>query len=297
MRCLMGSAGKERGEQREDIDDTFPHCWPSPQRVTHPETREGKMHHHHLFIRHRSVRWLTRSHPAEDSGGPDSQAFPEEASPSRTRDLQTHVQLPESMVSPLALCFSDLPLSAWIQEWGTPNSSPGSAYNAQPKEFREGPLLKPLRDHHSETPTHDTDTQAFWEQTWASMTNGFWKGEGYTRPALKEGPQCYKLLWGWWFKMLIGHGLMATRVGWLTLCLCVPYMVLWIVGRLPMQGTWDWSLVWEDSTRCREAEPQLLKPAPSRASMLQLLKPTCLEPLLCNERATAMRSPLTTTGE
>lgn len=26
MRCLTPSAGKERGEQREEVDDTFPHC-------------------------------------------------------------------------------------------------------------------------------------------------------------------------------------------------------------------------------------------------------------------------------
>ena len=64
-----------------------------------------------------------------------------------------------------------------------------------------------------------------------------------------------------------------------------------------MQGTQDRSLVWEDSTCCREAEAQLLKPAPPRASVLQLPKPSYLGPLLCNQRATTMRSPLTTTGE
>ena len=57
----------------------------------------------------------------------------------------------------------------------------------------------------------------------------------------------------------------------------------WLRIRLPMQGTWVWSLLREDPT-CHGATkpvrhnywagtPQLLKPMHSRASLLQLLRP------------------------
>ena len=74
-----------------------------------------------------------------------------------------------------------------------------------------------------------------------------------------------------------------------------------------MQGTWVRALVREDPTRHRATKPmlhnywacaleptshnywahapQLLKPMCSRACMLQLLKPVCLEPMLWNKRS------------
>ena len=55
----------------------------------------------------------------------------------------------------------------------------------------------------------------------------------------------------------------------------------WLRIRLPMQGTWVWSLVREDPT-CSEAT----KPVCHKywACMLQLLKPARLEPVLRNKR-------------
>ena len=109
-----------------------------------------------------------RSHPAKDSGGPDSQAFPEEASPSGTRELQTLVQPPESTISLLALCSQIFPFLPKSRNGEHPMSLPAQAQlatHSQRNSEKNGLLLKPLRDHHSETPTHDMHTQAFWEQT------------------------------------------------------------------------------------------------------------------------------------
>ena len=59
-------------------------------------------------------------------------------------------------------------------------------------------------------------------------------------------------------------------------------VVQWLRIHLPMQGTWVWSLVWEDPT-CRRAT----KPVRHnyRARVMQLLKPACLEPMLRNKRS------------
>ena len=69
----------------------------------------------------------------------------------------------------------------------------------------------------------------------------------------------------------------------------------WLRIRLPMQGTRVPSLVREDPTCCGATKPtnhnywahvpQLLKPTHPRACVLQLLKPMCLEPMLCNKRS------------
>ena len=80
----------------------------------------------------------------------------------------------------------------------------------------------------------------------------------------------------------------------------------WLRIHLPMQGTRIRSLVWEDPTCRRATKPMChnywacaLEPASRKhwAHVLQLLKPVCLEPVLCNKRskATTMRSPHTTT--
>ena len=67
--------------------------------------------------------------------------------------------------------------------------------------------------------------------------------------------------------------------------------------RLPMQGTWVWSLVWEDPTCCGATKPmchnywacapRLLKPARSRACVLQLLSPHAATTEACAPRAHA----------
>ena len=93
-------------------------------------------------------------------------------------------------------------------------------------------------------------------------------------------------------------------------------MAQWLRICLPTQGTWVWSLVREDPT-CRGATKpashnywaharQLPKPTRSRARVLQLLKPTRLEPMLHNKRSyrnekpvhhNEEKPPLTTTRE
>ena len=58
-------------------------------------------------------------------------------------------------------------------------------------------------------------------------------------------------------------------------------VVQWIKICLPTQGTQVWSLVWEDLT-CRRATKPV---CPNYwACMLELLKPLCLEPVLCNKK-------------
>ena len=78
---------------------------------------------------------------------------------------------------------------------------------------------------------------------------------------------------------------------WLTLRNCqagTPLVVQQLRLHLPMQGTQVRALLWEDSTRCRAAEQQLLKPG-------------CLGPVHCNrgchgneEPCTAMKKSLWT---
>ena len=68
-----------------------------------------------------------------------------------------------------------------------------------------------------------------------------------------------------------------------------------------MHGTQVRSLVQEDPTCCRATKPvhHKLLSLRSRAREPQLLKPACLEPMLCSKRsqreATTMRSLCTTT--
>ena len=69
-------------------------------------------------------------------------------------------------------------------------------------------------------------------------------------------------------------------------------VVQWLRIRLPMPGTQVPALVWEDPT-CRRAKArasQLLS-LHSRACEPQLLKPTCLEPVLRNKRSHRNKKP------
>ena len=56
----------------------------------------------------------------------------------------------------------------------------------------------------------------------------------------------------------------------------------WMRICLPMHGTQVRSPAWEGSTRSRATNPVHRN---YRARMLQLLKPVCLEPILCNQRS------------
>ena len=81
------------------------------------------------------------------------------------------------------------------------------------------------------------------------------------------------------------------------------FPVQWLRICLPMQGTRVWALVWGDPTCCGATKPVhhnywacALEPASHNywARVPQLLKPTCLEPML-HKRTTTMRNPQSTT--
>ena len=59
-------------------------------------------------------------------------------------------------------------------------------------------------------------------------------------------------------------------------------VIQWIRTHLPTQGTQVWSLVQKDPTCHRATRPVCHN---YRARMLQLLKPTCQEPMLHNKRS------------
>ena len=74
----------------------------------------------------------------------------------------------------------------------------------------------------------------------------------------------------------------------------------WLTICLPMRGTWVRALVWEDPTCRRATKPVYhnywacaLEPANHNywAHVLQLLKPMCLEPVLCNKRSHRNEKP------
>ena len=86
-------------------------------------------------------------------------------------------------------------------------------------------------------------------------------------------------------------------------CLSLASLVAqWLRIRLPMQGTWVRALVREEATCCGATKPVChnnwacaLEPTSHNywAQVPQLLKPTCLEPMLRNKRSHPMRSPRT----
>ena len=73
------------------------------------------------------------------------------------------------------------------------------------------------------------------------------------------------------------------------LALGTSLVARWLRIRLPMQGTRVWSLVREDPT-CHGAT----KPVRHNywACVTQLLKPACLEPVLCNKRSHRNEKPM-----
>ena len=62
----------------------------------------------------------------------------------------------------------------------------------------------------------------------------------------------------------------------------------WIEICPPMQQTWVWSLIQEDSTCLRTSKPTH---AHNWTCVPQLLKSTCLEPALCNKRCCHGKQP------
>ena len=80
---------------------------------------------------------------------------------------------------------------------------------------------------------------------------------------------------------------------WTLLCsskcnFSISRVVPWIRICLPMQATWVWSLVWEDSTCCRAAKPVCHN---YWACAPDLLKPMRLEPTLYNKRSLHTAQP------
>ena len=93
---------------------------------------------------------------------------------------------------------------------------------------------------------------------------------------------------GWWLKMLL-----RTKRG-------TSLVVQWMIRIcLPVQGTWVWSLVWEDSTFLGATKPVFhnvwactLEPSSHnyQAHMLQLVTPLCL--VLHNKRSPCNEMPV-----
>ena len=81
----------------------------------------------------------------------------------------------------------------------------------------------------------------------------------------------------------------------------LPLVTQWLRVRLPMQGTWVQALVREDPTCRRATKPMChnywdcaLEPVSHNywAHAPQLLKPTCLEPVLHNKRSSHNEKPV-----
>ena len=69
---------------------------------------------------------------------------------------------------------------------------------------------------------------------------------------------------------------------------CTSLVAQWLRICLPMQGTRVRSLVWEDPTCCRATKPVRHN---YWACVPKLLKPMCLEPVLCNKRSHCNEKP------
>ena len=107
-----------------------------------------------------------------------------------------------------------------------------------------------------------------------------------------------------WIVMRISFKSLMGKLSVLKISEGTSLVVQWLRIRLPMQGTRVWALVREDPT-CRGATKPIshnywacaLEPASHNYWALapQLLKPTRLEPMLCNKRSHRKRSPCTAT--
>ena len=97
---------------------------------------------------------------------------------------------------------------------------------------------------------------------------------------------CHKWEYLYWFDWRVSPGVKNT---WRT-----SLVVQWLRIHLPMQGTRVWALIQEDPTCCGATKPVChnywacaLEPMSHNywAHMPQLLKPTCLEPMLHKKRS------------
>ena len=95
----------------------------------------------------------------------------------------------------------------------------------------------------------------------------------------------------------VQHLMFSFRIA---LCSGTSLVVQWWRICLPMQGTRVRALVWEDPTCCGATKPVrhsywacALEPVSHNywARMPQLLKPACLEPVLCNKRSHRNEKP------
>ena len=101
--------------------------------------------------------------------------------------------------------------------------------------------------------------------------------------------------WGHWGpEYLSNFSNIKKRIG-------TSLVVQWLRICLPMHGTWVRALVWEDLTCCGAAKPMrhnywacTLEPTCHNywARVPQVLKPTRLEPMLCNKRSHCNKKPV-----
>ena len=95
----------------------------------------------------------------------------------------------------------------------------------------------------------------------------------YPRKMINLSPQHWSTFKAFYLKqLLLGTSLVAQ----------------WLRIHLPMQGTQVWALVREDPPCCGATKPVRHN---YWACVLQLLKPTCLEPVLCNKRSYRNEKP------
>ena len=115
----------------------------------------------------------------------------------------------------------------------------------------------------------------------------------------------YFYIW-WSSNTTFGHAGWKPKRLFKTASMGTSLVVQWLRIHLPMQGTRVRALVWEDPTCCRATKPMshnywacALEPTSHNywARMPQLLKPTCVEPMLRNKRSHPNEKPMHRNGE
>ena len=134
-----------------------------------------------------------------------------------------------------------------------------------------------------------------WRESWR-WASGFWANQGGACPPLGPSPQLRASSVAC-DQVSVCCAQLDNSVNWGQASLVVQ----WLGIRLPMQGTQVRALVWEDPT-CRGATEPVrhnywacaLEPASHNywARVPQLLKPTCLEPVLHNKRSHRNEKPV-----
>ena len=126
-----------------------------------------------------------------------------------------------------------------------------------------------------------------------ALLYGHLDGHGLMEPP----PSCRSTIWNIWLPWSSNGRRKHIKISYLGASLVAQ----WLRIHLPMQGTWVWSLVWEDPTCRRATKPMhhnywacALEPASHNywACVPQLLKPARLEPVLLNKRSHCNEKPV-----